>query len=1090
MRSTLKKSPLINAGRLCLQVLSIVFASIITSTAFATSNHHVIDTPPNAGASITFTIDGAPAKLLLAYNYTSNTARPNKLVIFFHYYGGTVNSEPPSGFKDSLRNNGYSVATISTGLSWGSPAAQLLYLHLFQYVKQNYNFQTIPYLIADSMGTLASLNVIDAKSIPARSYISICPVVGLYNYYAHWYNINVKETSHKSIETTYGFTAGLANAQQSVRNYDPFQRLTISNGDTVYNTNNIPTYFIQGTADPYIAWTRTMVRASANQTLTEVPGFGHDTLVLNAARINTLINWMAHAGVSSNTSLSGLTLSAATVNPATPGTATNFTAGVSAATSSVTVKATAVDPDATISINGIPVKNGSASGSIALNTGVNNIGITVTAQDGVTIKNYTLAITKAPPSTNANLVIRTNTVLTRVGTTLNYTTSVLYTAPSIIVTATAVDTTATIKINGVVTQSGTPVTIPLITGVNTIYIEGIAQNGVTSKMYSIAVTKPLSPNANLSLRANTPLVRVGITNNFTTTVPSGIQALTVTATAADTAATIKINGVLVKTGIPSAPIPLVTGNNTINIVATAPDGTTTKQYTIVATKALSSNANLSFRTNATLVRVGSTNNFTASVPATVKTLIIITTAADTTASILLNGTSIKSGVASPAFNLSIGLNTFNITATAQDGVTTNSYSIAVTRLKSTNANLTLRTVTPLVRVETSDNFTTSVTNATKTIAVTAIAADTTARIKVNGMITPSGVPSSPIALLTGINTINVEATAQDGITVKQYSIAVTRALSSNATLTLKTGTSLARVGTSNNYTTSVPNTIKTIAVTATAADTTAVIKINGVVTPSGIASAPVTLLAGVNTINIEAIAQDGVTTKQYTIAVTRALSANANLSSLSVAGFSVVHIGGTLNYKTTVKSTTNSVSVSAIAADTTASVTINNLPAAKAEAISVSLIADTTDIPVVITAQDGVTSRTFLITVFKPVTPAPFATRQATQTDNTFSIANNTDLSAPGEVSVHKAVSPNGDGINDQLQISGIESYPDNRLTIINSSGIKVFEISGYDNNARAFNGRSNINGALNPAGTYFYLLQYNANGKQKNSNGYFVLKY
>ncbi len=93
-------------------------------------------------------------------------------------------------------------------------------------------------------------------------------------------------------------------------------------------------------------------------------------------------------------------------------------------------------------------------------------------------------------------------------------------------------------------------------------------------------------------------------------------------------------------------------------------------------------------------------------------------------------------------------------------------------------------------------------------------------------------------------------------------------------------------------------------------------------------------------------------------------------------------------------------------------------------------------------------------------------------------------------VLVHPLVTPNGDGINDFLQIEGIEKYPDNKLTIVNKNGVKVYEVSGYDNAAKSFNGYSSITDTPQPQGTYFYQLQFTVNGQTQKRLGYIVLKY
>src|SRR5690606_21948711 len=78
------------------------------------------------------------------------------------------------------------------------------------------------------------------------------------------------------------------------------------------------------------------------------------------------------------------------------------------------------------------------------------------------------------------------------------------------------------------------------------------------------------------------------------------------------------------------------------------------------------------------------------------------------------------------------------------------------------------------------------------------------------------------------------------------------------------------------------------------------------------------------------------------------------------------------------------------------------------------------------------------------------------------------DASVDFPVRVHKAVSPNGDGINEWLIIEGIRDYPENRVTVVNRNGTVLWEASGYDNDKVAFRGISTGQLKL-PAGTYFY---------------------
>jgi hypothetical protein len=69
------------------------------------------------------------------------------------------------------------------------------------------------------------------------------------------------------------------------------------------------------------------------------------------------------------------------------------------------------------------------------------------------------------------------------------------------------------------------------------------------------------------------------------TLSTGNRTIIVTPTAADTGASITVQGIAVTSGAASAPISLEVGsNNTVTIVVTSPDAKTTKTYTITVTR--------------------------------------------------------------------------------------------------------------------------------------------------------------------------------------------------------------------------------------------------------------------------------------------------------------------------------------------------------------------------------------------------------------------------------------------------------------------------------------------------------------------------
>ena len=83
------------------------------------------------------------------------------------------------------------------------------------------------------------------------------------------------------------------------------------------------------------------------------------------------------------------------------------------------------------------------------------------------------------------------------------------------------------------------------------------------------------------------------------------------------------------------------------------------------------------------------------------------------------------------------------------------------------------------------------------------------------------------------------------------------------------------------------------------------------------------------------------------------------------------------------------------------------------------------------------------------------------------------------ELTVFNGFSPNGDGVNDVFYIDGIEDFPNNRLTIYNRWGNKVYEKDGYNNEWN-----DTWSGNVLPDGTYFYILNL---GDEDNTtyNGY-----
>jgi gliding motility-associated-like protein len=150
---------------------------------------------------------------------------------------------------------------------------------------------------------------------------------------------------------------------------------------------------------------------------------------------------------------------------------------------------------------------------------------------------------------------------------------------------------------------------------------------------------------------------------------------------------------------------------------------------------------------------------------------------------------------------------------------------------------------------------------------------------------------------------------------------------------------------------------------------------------------------------------------------------------------------------------------------------------------------------------NGTSNTTLTITVV-PRIIAAFATYSndttTSQADTTMVDTQKSVLSAnlnspkkgADKILVHQAVSPNGDGINDFLLIEGIEDYSNNTVSIFNRNGETIYNVNGYNNSSKLFDGHSNVNGRLQQLGTYFYVVEYNINGAVVRKTGYFVLKF
>jgi len=405
--------------------------------------------------------------------------------------------------------------------------------------------------------------------------------------------------------------------------------------------------------------------------------------------------------------------------------------------------------------------------------------IIVTAEDGKTVKTYTVEVKRlaANISTNAYLSgfsdilnqqsLNLNSTLSPVfsPTTFAYTLNIPNSITAITISATPQENTATgtnqVKVEFL--EVGVPKTATFTI---------TAQDGQTSRTYTIAVTRAAATSLadladiQVSKGSLSPVFNKQ-TSSYTVSVDYSVTSVVVTGVKANADSTV------------TAPVTL--SNLAVGVAQTASITVTNKAgtsnyYTVKVTRAadtstpvITQNADLS----ALAVSSGTlspdfskTNlNYTVSVANSVTSVVVTGTKADA-----------NSTVTGPITlsNLVAGVpQTATITVTSQNGMTSNSYNVKVTRADaaapSTNADLSDLTVssgtlTPAFNKDTL-SYTVSVANSIDAVVVTGTKADANATI--TGPITLNLVAG-------GYSSATFYVTAQNTAITKSYTVKVTR----------------------------------------------------------------------------------------------------------------------------------------------------------------------------------------------------------------------------------------------------------------------------------------------------------------------------
>lgn len=269
------------------------------------------------------------------------------------------------------------------------------------------------------------------------------------------------------------------------------------------------------------------------------------------------------------------------------------------------------------------------------------------------------------------------------------------------------------------------------------------------------------------------------------------------------------NGVDFQTIAPTVVIPAGAAEVTVPVIPLA-DGSTEGNERVVAVvqlgstyvvgPALGASVSITDAADLTALAISSgtlsptfaigTTNYTASVAAAVSSITVTPTKAnpDATIQVRVNGgafVDVTSGTASGDLALNVGANPVEVKVTGLGGTPTKTYTVTVTRSSPPSSNADLSSLTLSAGTlapsfaSAATSYTASVPNATASMTVTPTKADANAAIQVRVNAgayanVNSGSASAGLALNVGTNSIDVKVTAQDGTTIKTYTVTVTR----------------------------------------------------------------------------------------------------------------------------------------------------------------------------------------------------------------------------------------------------------------------------------------------------------------------------
>ncbi|CAN2226762.1 Listeria/Bacterioides repeat [Candidatus Nanopelagicaceae bacterium] len=274
-------------------------------------------------------------------------------------------------------------------------------------------------------------------------------------------------------------------------------------------------------------------------------------------------------------------------------------------------------------------------------------------------------------------------------------------------------TYSSISVNSGSTAGGTATTITgtNLLGATAVTVGGAAATIVSTSDTQIEITTPVGTSGAKNIVITTPGGTVTATSAFTYqsagltptfgTPTSTADGFTVSITNYDAAftwatPTVNSGSVAITSTSGSTRVLTVTGLSP-GASATITQDTSRTNYTNGSATVIGAATQSNVATLSGLaISVGTlsptfasgTTGYTASVANTTSSLTVTPTRTQANATITVNGTTVASGVASGSISLSVGSNTINVVVTAQDGTTTSTYTVTVTRDAAVGAAIT------------------------------------------------------------------------------------------------------------------------------------------------------------------------------------------------------------------------------------------------------------------------------------------------------------------------------------------------------------------------------------------------------------------